>query len=176
MNVSFRIAILALAILAGCSSVSIQSTRSPALVETLEPVTFVIFEGNTGAEYTGPLSYNLRRELANHGVRSRVMVLTGAEFDEAEKLRAWASQSKGMILIAPIGGRSYYGTLTQLTYDVQAFQMDGAESVSVWRAKVDSSSGAYSIQVEGRLERVAQTLVGRLVSDRVIPSRKVATN
>lgn len=167
---------LVLFVLAGCGpSVSVAATRNPSFRGPLEPVTFVIFEGNTGPEYTEPLRDDLKRELAPLRVRGRVEIITGAEFNEDEIVSSWASQSKGLVLITPTGGTSYYGSLSEILYDVRALEMVNAtEARVVWRARVDSSSGAYEFQIKDRIALLAKRLVTQLVADRVIPGRVVA--
>jgi hypothetical protein len=172
-----QVALLAVALcfITGCEpSVTITATRSPTFVGRLEPVTFIIFEGNTGPKYTEPLRKDLFSELRQRQIAGRAIIITGAEFNEERILDQVASQSKGVILIIPAGGTSYYGTLKQILYNVRVFEIrEGKTATSVWRARVDTNSGAYESQIEDRLALFAKDLVDQLVGARILPYRKV---
>lgn len=161
--------------MAGCSAtVDIRSTRSATVPGTIEPVGIVVLEGNTGPAYTEPLRGFLRRELARRGIPGRVSILTGAEFDEAAAMKTAARGMRGMVIITPVGGTSYYGALKQIRYDVQAFLIENREGkggVKVWRGVVDTNSGAYEFQIHERLELFARDLIERLVQERVLKRR-----
>ncbi len=78
---------------------------------------------------------------------------------------------RGLILIVPVGGTSFGGTLKQILYDVRAFQIDdptSGKTTKVWRGRVNTNSGAYQVQIVGRLELFANDLVARLVRDGVL--------
>jgi len=74
----------------------------------------------------------------------------------------------------PVGGTSYYGTLKQILYDVRVLEIGENKSArSVWRARVDTNSGAYESQIEDRLALFAKDLVDQLVRARILPYRNV---
>lgn len=157
--------------LSGCAaSVSIAATRNPSFRGPLEPVTVVIFESNTGPKYTRPLHDYLVRELSRHRIGAWVEIITGAEYNEEQLLVSWVARSKGVVTIIPVGGTSYEGTLKEILYDVQVLEVAGPDQVRVvWRARLDSASGAYDFQIDDRLELVASKLVRQLIVDRVLP-------
>src|SRR5688572_29746041 len=66
-----------------CSpSVAMTSTRHPGFRGSVEPLVFVIFEMNTGSDYTVPLKKYLHAELRARKVQGRAAIITGAEFNE----------------------------------------------------------------------------------------------
>jgi hypothetical protein len=155
-------------------TVTIDSTRSPQLQETIDPLAVVIFEGNTGSDYTQPLKRFLIRELAAKRIRGRVEIIAGADFDDGSMLMEYTKGMRGLVLVQPVGGTSYMGSLTQILYDVTAFQLSPTtpgEGKKVWRARINTSSGAYGVQIDARLEQLAEDLVQRLVAERVVASR-----
>ena len=164
--------VTALALLLGCSSVSIQATRNPKYPGAiLLPVAVVIFEGNTGPDYTLPLKGYLLREFQKRRMKLHVEVITGAEFNEDEVIGGLAQAANGLILIIPGGGTSYGGSLTQILYDVRVLlitKRPEVEVATVWRAKVDTTSGAYDFQIDARIEKFAEDLVRALINDRVV--------
>ncbi len=156
----------------GCAKVVIDSSRHPGFQQVLEPVAFVIYERNTGPDYTEPLRAALLEQLAMHGIRGTAHIITGGEFDADASMKSIAESASGVILIVPTGGTSYYGALQQIRYEVDAFQMSSSEDGSkVWHARVDTGSGGYGVQNRNRLALFAQRLVDRLITDRILPGR-----
>jgi hypothetical protein len=169
--VASGLALLLSPLAAGCASVDIASTRNPNQVGTIEPVTFVIYQLNTGERYTEPLRQQLLAETQRRGIPARVTIMTGVELDEGAVLKSSAQGMRGLIAIIPVGGTSFDGTLKQILYDVRAFQIDDPTSgklTKVWRARANTNSGAFQVQVVGRLELFANDLVARLVRDGVL--------
>lgn len=158
---------------AGCApTVSIVATKNPAQSVALEPATFVIFEGNTGPEYTQPLQAALDSELRKKQISGRATIITGAEFNEGQILRYWASKSKAIVLIIPAGGTRNMDVLPQILYDVRVLEIKTADEVRpAWRARVDTKSPEWRYLIRARLELFAHDLVSRLVTDRVLPNR-----
>jgi hypothetical protein len=171
-GLSFFILATSMAQLVGCApNISIASTRNASVTETIEPAAFVIYEGNTGKDYTEPLQSYLKQELAKRQIPGRVEIISGAEFDEGHTLKKFANGMRGMVTIQPVGGTSYYGSLSQILYEVAAYRItdpEKGEVTKVWRARVDTSSGAYGFQIDSRLAHLAEDLVGRLVDERVV--------
>lgn len=155
----------------GCASVDISATRNPSVPGPIQPVAFVIYQGNTGAQYTEPLRTFLLQEAKTRTIPARVTILTGAELDEGVALENAAAGMSGVISIVPVGGTSYFGALKQILYDVQAYKIvdkEKGEGVKIWRARVDTNSGAYDVQIRGRLELMAKDLIERLIKDGVL--------
>jgi hypothetical protein len=162
---------LLLSLAVGCASVDITSTRNPNQLGTIEPVAFVIYQLNTGERYTDPLQRRLLAETQRRGIPARVTIVTGVELDEGAFIKSSAQGMRGLIAIVPVGGTSYNGTLKQILYDVRAFQIDDPTSgklTKVWRGRANTNSGAFQVQVVGRLELFANDLVARLVRDGVL--------
>jgi hypothetical protein len=169
------VSLIVLAGLTSCASaVTINATREPALHGVLEPVAFVIFQGNTGPEYTYPLKRYLERELAERLISGEALLLSSAESNEQEVLKRLAPRFRGICLITPTGTTSNYGSLSQILYDVRVLEVTDAASGTaqvVWRARVDTKSGPFSSHIRGRLRDFAVELVDRLVSDGVLSHR-----
>jgi hypothetical protein len=166
--------VLAAALLACAPNVAIQSTRNSAAPGTIEPVAVIIYERNTGNQYTEPLKQYLTQEFKARRIPARIEIVTGAEFDEVAVVKRTAAGARGIIFIIPVGGTSYYGSLKQILYEINAFRITNHETgelLKVWHARVDTSSGAFEGQIEDRLELFAQDLVTRLVQDRVLPAQ-----
>jgi hypothetical protein len=152
-----------------------QATRNPKYSSPApSPVAVVIFDDNTGPEYTRPLETHLRREFGARGLHPSIRIITGAEFNEDEILAGIVATANSIVLVRPIGGtrNSFADFLTQILYDVRVFvitKQPEFATETVWRARVDTSSGTAGLQ--SRLEDFAQQLVGKLVDDRVLASR-----
>ena len=155
-----------------CSTVSIRATRNPTFPGAIPPPpVIVIVEGRPGPEYSRPLERYLNRELQKNGLSPTIRVLTDADYNEEQILKSLAQTANGMALIVPTGGTTYRGTYKEILYDVRVYSITkGPEPklTAVWRARVDTTSGAFGFQVDARLERFAMDLVGRLINDGVL--------
>jgi hypothetical protein len=155
-------------------SVTIHATSAAARTASIEPVSFIVFESNTGPEYTEPLQRALNDEMSRRRIAGKAHILPYGELDEDAALRKHAQGMRGVVWIIPTGGSSYYGSLKQIKYDVQAYSLEGPTGAAmrrVWRSKVDTSSGSFGFQINARLEQFAQDLVERLIQDGVIRAR-----
>ena len=155
-----------------CSAVSIRATRNPTFPGAIPPPhVLVIVEGRPGPQYSRPLEKYLNRELQKNGITPTIRILTDADYDEDQVIKSLALAANGLALIVPTGGTTYLGTYKEILYDVRVFSVaKGVEPklTAVWRARVDTNSGAYSFQVDARLEKFAVELVGRLIGDGVL--------
>lgn len=155
-----------------CSTVSIRATRNPTFAGAIPPPhVIVIVEGRPGPEYSRPLEKYLNRELQKNGISPTIRILTDADYNEDQVVKGLAQTANGLALIVPTGGTTYLGTYKEILYDVRVFSITkGPElkSTTVWRGRVDTSSGAFGFQVDARLERFAMDLVGRLIGDGVL--------
>jgi hypothetical protein len=110
----------------------------------------------------------MENQMRAHRVNGHAWVLTGAEYNEEQILRYWASRSEAIVLILPAGGTTYYGGLIQAMYDVRVFEVrSGDKEQIVWRGRINAGSGA----VEEWFDQLAEDLVTRLVADGVLPHR-----
>ena len=155
-----------------CSSVSIDATRNPKYPGPIPPPpAIVIVEGRPGPDYSRPLEKYLNREFGKNGITPTIRILTDADYDEAEVLKGLEQTANALVLITPAGGTIFMHTYKQIFYDVRAFlvtKVPEPKLTAVWRARVDTNSGAYSFQVDARLEKFAVELVGRLIGDGVL--------
>jgi hypothetical protein len=169
---------LLVAAVAGClvacnATVSISATRNPSLQGPLEPFAFVVYQRNTGPNYTTALVNGLERELKRREISGRALVITGAEYNEDQILHSLTNTYHGIGLIVPVGGTSYDGSLKQILYDVRVLEpsdLEAGQGRIVWRARVNTSSGGFQFQIDDRLSRFAEDLVTMLVADRVLPA------
>lgn len=149
----------------------IESIRNPAVAEVADPVALIIMEGATGPEYTEPLKEGIERELALYGIRSRVTILTGAEFDANAAMRTATRGCKGAVIIVPAGGVMYGGTILQQQYVIDAYlikNVETGEGVKMWHAKAHTHGS-----VTPRLRKFATELMHRLVQERVVKPTRV---
>lgn len=155
-----------------CSTVSIRATRNPTFPGAIPPPhVLVIVEGRPGPQYSRPLEKYLNRELQKNGISPTIRILTDADYNEAQIVKSLAQAANGLALIVPTGGTAYLGTYKEILYDVRVFSIaKGVEPklTAVWRARVDTTSGAFGFQVDARLEKFAMDLVGRLIGDGVL--------
>ena len=170
--------VLAAALSLACPSVSIDAARNPKYPGPIPPPpAVVIVEGRPGPDYSRPLEKYLNREFGKNGITPTIRVLSDADYDEAEVLKSLEPTANALVLIIPTGGVIYQGTYKEIFYDVRAFLITRApepKTTAVWRARVDTNSGALGVQVDARLEKFATELVGRLTGDGVLATRSAS--
>lgn len=154
----------------GCAPrITIDATPNPQFAGPLSPVTFVVFEGNTDSAYTVPLREGLNAELARRSLVGSAQLISGLELNEGQILNFWASRSKAIVIIAPAGGAESHGSLERIVYDVRVYHMvNPRDGVIVWRARATTEGG---IDLAQRYQAFADSLLARLIADRVLPSQ-----
>jgi hypothetical protein len=162
--------LLVLLFVTGCTPrIIIDSTRNPQLAGPLSPVTFFIFEGSMGSEYTVPLRDRLNAQLARRSIVGSAQIITGLELNEGRILDFWASRSQAIVIIAPAGGTQAYGNLVQILYDVRVYHMvNPKDGLIVWRARASTEGG---IDLTQRYDAFASDLISKLIADRVLPHK-----
>jgi hypothetical protein len=177
MNLGKRVSALFLAAILSlaCSSVAINATRNPKYPGPIPPPpAVVIVEGRPGPDYSRPLERYLNQEFGKNGITPVIRVLTDADYNETEVLKSLAQTANALVTIIPTGGAIYIHTYKEIFYDVRAYLITKAPEpklIAVWRARVDTNSGAFGFQVDARLEKFAIDLVGRLIGDGVLATR-----
>ncbi len=115
---------LSVAFVVACAEVTISSNRRTGDATPIDPVLFVIAEGNTPASYPRIMRHYLMREMSQRGIAARVIILTGTELDEGQVIRNGAAKMRGLVIVVPAGGtRNQFGDLMQVLYDARAFRI-----------------------------------------------------
>ena len=156
----------------GCGpKISLQANRVQYAGARLQPLHIFVHQGAIDLFYAEDLQTALQNEARARGITATTSILTGIEMNFEKQLKAIEQRSKGVLIIEPIGGTSYYGRLKQIKYHARLFALSHNDNVSdiiVWKANLNTSSGAYRSQIRGRMEATAKQLIDHLIKQRLI--------
>ena len=161
--------VLVLSAAACVATADVQATRDPRYAKRMRSLYVAIGQGGIDEDFAIELDGALKRELAKYGTRVTSRVLTGLELDpQIVEREAMATRPDGILLVQPVRGASYDGTITNLTYDLNLLDMPSG--ARVWRARVDNkrASGVFGT-VKGVMEETALQIARQLAADRLLP-------
>jgi hypothetical protein len=164
MRISGREGLVALLFAtAACSTVTIDANRKPDDPTTLAPVAIVIHQEALHAAFVQLLGKSLSRQAERRKIAARLVVITGAELDEQATIHTSLAGMRGMISLAPAGGKAHL-------WDARAFVVtDGApqEAQPIWRARINVGGGDAIDQTRNFAEVMMRDLVDEHVLDGV---------
>ena len=148
---------------AACSTVTIEANRKPNDPTTLAPVAIVIHQEALHAAFVQLLGKSLLRQTERRKIPAHLTIITGAELDEQATIRAALAGVRGMISLAPAGGKAHL-------WDARAFVVtDGVpkEAEPIWSARLDVGGGDAIDQTRNFAEVMMRDLVDEHVLEGV---------
>jgi hypothetical protein len=160
---------LAVLLCIGCGAgADVHAVRDPHYAGRMRSIYLAIGHGGIDEDYATEFVSSFKRELGQRGVALTSRVITGLELDTKLIQREVAgSQADGVLFMVPVRGTTYYGEVTNLTWDV--FLIDVRSGAKIWRARVENkkAAGAYG-STAGMVDEAAINIAKQLDSDRII--------
>jgi len=164
--------VVALVSAAGCSSVTIESTRKQNDATTIEPIAIVVYQGPMEREQADKLAQALVHSAQRRRVVARATVFNGTELDENASLLSAAQGMRGLVTIRYAGGSHWPdGSYKQILYDARAFRVVAPTLDPVWRGRVQIDVpflNPVPTDLTGSEGEVAETVILRLVDEHVV--------
>ena len=155
-------------LVAGCASVSINSTKDPTFVERLRHIYILVNPGQLTQEYNDPLINALDNAFAQEDIKYTIKLMDPLVLDEDAYLDEIKSYSPQAVLtINPTGGVvGEYGGYVQVIYDVSLYRPTLKKRL--WRARIENSGGVYEFIIEKRMRMMADSILKKLKEDQLL--------
>ena len=149
---------------AGCTSVSLKSTKDPAAVRKINRLFVLINQGETdNQKWSNELIEHFRNSLTNSPVRLEFSIVSPLELDERVHDARIKQFDADAVLVVRVTTFvvSEYGGYPTIMYDVSLF--DPEVKKRLWRGSVNNSGG--TALMSRRMREMAEAIVSQLSKD-----------
>jgi len=154
----------ACAILAGCTSVTVQSTKDTAAVHKIGRLFVLINHGDLGNQtYSNELAANLRSVLSNPPPVMEISIASPLELDEKVHVGRIQRFNPEAVLVIRLSTAvlDEFGGYPILKYDASLF--DPKMEKRLWRGAVNNSGG--TALMKRRMRETAEVIISQLQKD-----------